>query len=134
VYEGFRGTTNLFRQMLDELKRGDEYKVVGAGYGDIPGLREFFRNHHRMRVEKGVWLKMLANHETRDNIEPLTKVRSKVRFLPKFFLTNMTIVFYKDKSFIMIRKNPPIGFLIYGSDVVRGFNDYFDTLWKIAKP
>src|SRR3989344_1727534 len=33
IYEGKKGVTNLFRNILDELKRGEEYYVIGAGYG-----------------------------------------------------------------------------------------------------
>ncbi len=133
IYEGFKGVTNLFRNILDDLKKGEEYFVLGATYGEVKGLRDFFQNYHLKRNEKGIKLKMLANLEVKENIEPSTKKNAEIKYLPQYLATKMEIVFYKNKSFIVIWTENPTAFLIQNTESTKSFKSYFDALWKIAK-
>lgn len=133
IYEGFKSVANLFRNMLDELNKGDEYFVIGARYASIKGVREFFYKHHMSRAEKKIKLNMLANLETKGNLEPTTAKLSERKYLPGYLSTNVQIVFYKRKSFIVIWTEEPVAFLINNEEAVKGFRAYFDVLWKIAK-
>lgn len=134
IYEGFKGVTNLFRNLIDELNKGDTYCVLGATYGEVPGLRAFFHNHHSRRAEKGIKLKMLAYEEIRENIESPTKKNAEIRYLPQYLTTKMEIVIYKNKSFIVLWTKSPVGFLIESEEATKSFKAYFDTFWKVAKP
>ncbi len=135
VYYGFKAVTNFFRNILDELKAGETYYVIGAGYGeDISGLREFFYWHHTRRARKKIKVKMLANYDVKENIVETTKLNSELRFLPQYLITNMEIVFYKNKVFIAIGTKEPVGFLLENKEAVKSFQTYFDVFWKIAKP
>jgi sugar-specific transcriptional regulator TrmB len=133
IYEGFRGVTNLFRNILDELKKGDTYYVLGASYGDVEGLRPFFHNHHLRRTEKGIKLMMLANEEVKENIEASTKKNAEIKFLPKYLATKMEIVIYSNKCFIAIWTKKPMAFLIHNEEAYRSFKEYFDAFWRIAR-
>jgi len=133
IYEGFKGVTNLFKNILFELKKGEEYFVLGGTYGDIKGLRDFFYKHHLNRADRGIKLKMLANHETRGNIEPTTKKKAEIRYLPNYLETPMEIVFYKNKAFIILWNSEPVGFLIQNPEAVASFKKYFNAFWRIAK-
>ncbi|VVC02756.1 HTH-type sugar sensing transcriptional regulator TrmBL1 [Candidatus Burarchaeum australiense] len=135
VYEGFRGVTNLFRGMLADLKAGEEYYVIGAGYGEnVPGLRPFFHNHHLRRSERRIGLKMLANHDQREALEASTKLKAEIRYLPQYLITNMEIAFYKNKVIMALWTREPKGFLIESEEAVKNFQKYFNSFWKIAKP
>lgn len=134
VYDGFKACTNFFRNILDELKTNETYYVIGAGYGkEINGLKEFFHNHHKKRSEKNVKVKMLANFDTKDNLAKTTLYNSEIRFLPKYLISNMEIVFYNNKLFIVLWTKQPKGFLIESKEAVKSFETYFKTFWKIAK-
>ncbi|MBI4181890.1 MAG: helix-turn-helix domain-containing protein [Candidatus Aenigmarchaeota archaeon] len=133
VYEGYKAVTNVVRSIIDELGEGEEYCVIGAGYGDVPGLRDFFAGHHRRRVKKGIRLRMIANFDTRGNIEPMTAVSSQLRFLPQYLITNMTIYFYQEKVFIVLWTRSPVGLLIHDAEAVKSFRAYFNAFWRIAK-
>ena len=134
IYNGFKGVTNFFRNILDELKKGEEYYVIGATYGaNIPGLREFFYNYHKERSKKGIKVKMLANYETKGNIEKTTQKSADIKYLPAHFASNMQITFYKNRAFITIWSENPMGFLMENVEAVKSFKSYFDTLWKIAR-
>jgi sugar-specific transcriptional regulator TrmB len=131
IYEGKKGVTNLFRNILDELKRGDEYYVIGAGYGfeETTGLRNFFQKYHAERAKHGIKVYLLANHSVKDLLVPATKEHSEVRFLPEELITNVQITFYKEKTFIVLWSNDPVAFLIHNADIVNGFRAYFNLLW-----
>ena len=133
IYDGFKAVTNLFRSIVDELQRGEEYYVLGANYGDVPGLRPFFHQHHIRRAEKGIKLVMLANHDTKDNLEQTTTVLSEIRFLPQYLLSHMEIVFYKRKTFMVVWTKNPVGFLIENEEATQGFRKYFETFWAMAE-
>jgi hypothetical protein len=45
----------------------------------------------------------------------------------------MQIVFYKNKAFIIIWTEEPVGFLISNLEAVKGFRAYFNAMWKLAK-
>jgi len=134
AYDGFKAVTNFFRSMLDELSPGDSYGVIGAGYGKVPGLREFFLAHHRRRAKKGIRLRMLANHDVKGTLVPTTSLNSEIRYLPQYLMTNAQILFYRDKVFIAVWTREPKGFLLESEEAVKNFRGYFNVLWKIAKP
>jgi HTH-type transcriptional regulator, sugar sensing transcriptional regulator len=134
IYNGFRSISNFFRNILDDLQKGDTYYVLGATYGvNAKGVRAFFLNYHTNRAKKKINVKMLANYETRGNLEKSVALCSSVRYLPKHFVTNMSIVFYKKKAFMFFLTENPFAFLIENEETVKNFQIYFDTLWKIAK-
>jgi HTH-type transcriptional regulator, sugar sensing transcriptional regulator len=133
ILQGFKAVTNFFRGILDELKSGETYYVLGATYGEVPGLRDFFYNHHTQRAEKKIKLKMLANHDTKENIELPTKKNAEIKYLPQYLMTSMEIVFYNNKAFIVLWTKSPTGFLIQNEEAVESFKKYFDAFWKIAK-
>ena len=134
LYEGFKAVSNFFRNIVDELKPGETYYVLGANYGEVEGLRQFFYSHHMRRNKKGIKVKMLANEEVKENIEETTKLNSEIRLLPRYMGTKMQTVFYKNKVFVAIWTKEPAGFLMESEEAAKSFRTYFEELWKIAKP
>lgn len=133
IYEGFKAVTNLFKNILEELKINQEYFVIGATYKEIPGLRDFFYNHHEQRSKKKIILNMIANQEEKGKLEPTTKKLAKIKYLPKELAPNMEIVIYKERTLIIIWKQNPTGLLIHGKETAENFKQYFKVLWKISK-
>ncbi len=76
---------------------------------------------------------MLANYDLRGNLVATYSLHSEIKFLPSYMLTNMEIVFYKNKTFIVIFNKNPVGFLIEGEETVQSFCKYFEAFSKIAK-
>ncbi len=133
VYEGFKAVTNAVKNIVDELPHGGEYLVLGATYGETDGARPFFFKHHKNRVKKGIMVKMLANNETRGNLEATTLKNAQIRYLPQQFASNTAIFVYLNKTIIVIWAKNPTAFLMTGEDAAENFKTYFQTLWKIAR-
>jgi HTH-type transcriptional regulator, sugar sensing transcriptional regulator len=134
IYEGFKSIKNFFNNIIDELNPGETYHVIGAKYVDVLGSRPFFKDYHNRRAKKGIKVKMLANNEIRNTIVPETSVLSEIKFLPDYLITNMSLVFYRHKVFIVIWTSETIGFLLESAEAVESFESYFKAFWKIAKP
>ena len=131
VYKGFKAVKNFLYNMLDEV---DSYLVMGARYEEkIFGVRAFFRDFHVKRAKKKVKVKMLANHETKGNIEPETSKLSEVKYLPEYLITNMHVFIYSDNVFMIMWAKEPIAVYMKNKDVARSFRSYFDAFWKIGE-
>jgi sugar-specific transcriptional regulator TrmB len=134
VYTGFKAVSNIFRGILEELKEGDEYFVIGARYvSELPEQMRFFAKYHQLRALKGIKVNMLANNEIRGTLVPWSKKVSDVRFLPDYLISNIQILFYKNKSFVIVWTADPVAFLIESNEVSKSFKKYFNAFWKIAK-
>ncbi len=134
IFDGFKAVTSQVRSILSELKSGDTYYILNAGYGHVPGLRSFFRNHNKMRADKGIYLMMLANYDVRDSMEDTTFLNAEVRFLPQYLHSLTEIIFYKNKTFFCVWTEIPKGFLIESKEATDSFRAYFNAFWKIAEP
>ncbi len=133
LFSGIKSIKNFYLNLLDELSSGETYYVLGATYGeDKPGVKEFFENYHNQRAKKKIKLKMLANHNTKEKLVKTTYLNAEIRFLPQYLLSNMIVVFYKNKSFIFFLSDEPVGFLMKNQEITKGFKSYFDTFWKLA--
>lgn len=133
LFQGFKAVTNVISNIIDELTTGEAYYVLGATYGNTPGLRPFFYKHHQRRIDKGVKVNLLANYETKGNLEETTKQLSEIRYLPQQFVSNMTFYFYQQKVLIVLFTKQPTAFMIKGEDAVESFRAYFETFWTTAK-
>jgi sugar-specific transcriptional regulator TrmB len=135
LYEGLNAIKNFYRNILEELESGDEYFVIGVNYGgDLPGVKEFFENFHRQRAKRGIKVRMLVNSDAKDLLVKTIHIKSKIKYLPQYLMSNMIIIFYKEKSFIFFLAKDALGLLIENKEISKGFRSYFDAFWKIAKP
>lgn len=134
IFTGFKSVSNFFRNILDELKSGEEYFVIGARYvEDLPEQMRFFYKYHQLRALKKIKVNMLMNNDMRKMIVPATRSCSELRFLPNYLISNLQITFYKHKVMLIVWTNEPIGFLIESEEVAKSFKKYFDAFWKVAE-
>tara|TARA_Y100000310_G_C20670177_1_gene809813 strand:+ start:1988 stop:2734 length:747 start_codon:yes stop_codon:yes gene_type:complete len=134
LYEGLSAIKNFYKNILEELEKGDEYYVIGVNYGDILlGVEEFFENYHRQRVKKGIKVKMLVNSNVKNTLVKTIHTKSEIRYLPQYLMSNMIVLFYKNKSFIFFLAKDAVGLLIENKEVTKGFKSYFEAFWKIAR-
>ena len=58
---------------------------------------------------------------------------AEIKYLPQYLMSNMIILFYKNKSFIFFLAEDAVGLLIENKEVAKGFQSYFDAFWKLAE-
>jgi len=134
LFTGFKSVTNIFRNVLDELKKGDSYCIMGVRYFDeTPQMKEFFYKYHQRRALKGIKANLLANSNTRGKlVEPTTR-SSEIRYLPQELDLDINFLLYKDKVFINTWEKEPISVLIQNKTIKENMQRIFDSVWKTAK-
>jgi len=134
VRKGVENIENTFDTMLDELKPGEEYYVLGASWmGFTDRAFDYFVNFHKRRQKKGVKAKFLFIAGTEGIIEKYKESYSKlaeVKYLPPNVYEGMQINIYKNKVlFFVWRKDEPIVFSVEDKTTHDTFKTYFDALW-----
>ncbi len=128
MYRGVKSLGNAFYTMIDELGRGGEYKVIGANYGKLTWIWNFFNHYHEERVKRGVHAKILFQQSL--DIPESTRKNSEIRLLPWNYDTPLQITTWKDTTYLMLMQEEPFIFTIKSKELTRGFDQYFETLWN----
>ena len=125
-------------KMLDELKTGEEYFVLGAsvGGGDEQ-VQKLYDNFHADRIKKGVVVNMLAFKEGFQKImdrfsycgDPMGKVSHAKAFMsaPP---TPMQINIFKNKVFFIIYGSKPTIISFDQPEISQVFKNYFNEMWN----
>ncbi|MFH1317383.1 MAG: helix-turn-helix domain-containing protein [Candidatus Woesearchaeota archaeon] len=139
IYKGFEAATEKFYSMIDSQKKGEGYYVLGATYGSgNDRLIEWFKEYHKKRIEKGVYVDMLTVPKYTKKIIEIHKDAgdsnleiSHVKDAPQEFSSPMQINLYApNKVLIYIWEKEFICFEIDSKVVYNNFKEYFDVLWN----
>ncbi len=138
VEQGLDALRDAFTEMIDELKPGEEYFVLGGNLGpEYRRMSAFFDEIHRYRIERGVVANILAQSESsadiRDRSRRVGDPQEKISHVKTFntpFLAPMQINMVNGRAFMVLyKKNVPT--IIYFEDklVHDGFKLYFHEIW-----
>src|SRR3989338_507772 len=140
IYKGFEAVTEKFWSMLDAMKKGDEYFVLGASHGfGGKKLKEWFMQYHSERVKRKIKANLLCVYEDYNSILPqlIETGDSKMEYgelkrLPPEFSSPMQINLYKGNKVLMFLwgKEEMICFEIESDVLYKNFKNYFDGLWN----
>ncbi|MFH1500795.1 MAG: helix-turn-helix domain-containing protein [archaeon] len=139
VYKGNKSALDKFESMLDYIKKGDTYYVLGATYG-LGGtkLKKWFANYHKKRVKMGRKVQLLSTPEIYgDVIKELTLTKSllnkdgEVRKLPLGFKSPMQTNLYPPDKILMVMFEKEFTCIeIQSKTIYQNFKEYFDLLWN----
>lgn len=134
VFKGYKGVYNAFVEMISELKKGEEYLVVGGG--DKPTTNErtrlFFENIHQKRSKKGIILKILFSEARRKSYKEMSLFPHTIaRYLPKG--TPSTINIYKNTTILLTMSPVPAAIRIRDKSITDSYRKYFNDMWNSAK-
>jgi HTH-type transcriptional regulator, sugar sensing transcriptional regulator len=134
VEKGIKKVYSAWNNMLDELKPGEEYCVMGASWqGHKKELQDFFKRFHEKRIKKKVKSKFLFVSGTEKVIEKnkeFYKTLAEVKFLPEGVYEGIQFNLYKNKVLMFVwKEKEPAVFTIEDKKIFQTFKTYFDTLW-----
>ncbi|HBF67067.1 MAG TPA: hypothetical protein DDW36_01420 [Candidatus Magasanikbacteria bacterium] len=140
VLAGPRAMYDTFYPMLEELKAGEEYYVLGATYGPIAERNaQFFDEYHTARIKKGVIANLLVSHEAYfpliERFMRLGDPHFKVSHVKKFISSTpqpFQINLYHGKTRMILYGQETMVFCFDRPGVYQGFKSYFDALWERA--
>jgi hypothetical protein len=139
VFEGFRGIQMVFRQILEELKRGDQYEafVIEQTLEDPKDMEFLFTGHNRELKSKGIKLRLLAHEKMRGVFEKIygkkfLKSYQEVKYTSE--TTPVGITIYKNYTITHIsEKGKPIAIRVKNDRLAEMYRSYFNFVWKQAK-
>jgi len=137
VFYGWEGLKTVFLGLEGSMSKGDESLVFGASVGKNPEQADIFFRQHQSRVEKrGYKVRIIFNSDMRARKGRyryyVGHKLHEIRFLHSQTFTELYI--YKKSVLFLMLLNKPIAINVKNREVVGSFRQFFETLWKGAKP
>ncbi|MFH1586371.1 MAG: helix-turn-helix domain-containing protein [Candidatus Diapherotrites archaeon] len=133
IFEGKEGTRTVFNDANRQTLETDKEMVLfGAASGIFRKLDPIFhKKHYNERERYGIRARYIFNEGADVVKHPLIKMR----ILPKEFKTPaVTWIFGNKVSIWSLSEGHWIAAVIETPSLADSYRDYFDFLWKIAKP
>jgi sugar-specific transcriptional regulator TrmB len=131
TFQGLKGAKTAFEDILSELKKGDEYYVLGISKFD-PVFKRFVINFHKKRAQQGIKCKILVNELAKEIGEELSSVsHTKIKYLPANLFTPVVFIVYKDKTLISLGLEE-VFILIDSKNLSDGLKTYAKHMWQIG--
>jgi hypothetical protein len=120
--------------MINSLKKGDEFLVIGGG--DTPSTNDntklFFEQIHKRRAEKGIILRIIFSEARKKSYHLMRTFKHTIaRFLP--YGTPSTINIYDDTTILLVMSPLPAAIRIKDKQITESYKTYFEHMWKQAK-
>lgn len=135
IYKGKEGIKTVFEDIVRE--KPSEWLSLGSGGETYKLLPAFLDEIHKERVKANIKVRALfLNNEVakKRGIALSKNLLTKIRYLPKSFLTPTVMNIYKEKVALYSVTSDKIPFiiLIENGELVKSFKEYFEWLWKLS--
>ncbi|MBU0959339.1 MAG: hypothetical protein KKB31_05330 [Nanoarchaeota archaeon] len=133
IYKEMKGAKTIWSSLLQEVKNGDEWLIIGAPKSaDL--FAGYFNEFNKERARKKVSLKIIYNSDAKDLREEREKQKLvSVRVMPKEYVTPASIEIVRDNVLIVLYEPEIIVFHMKDIHIAKSFKVYFDLLWKIGE-
>lgn len=134
IYEGKKGLKAIHEDILRDLKRGEEFFVLGAPKEANEQFEPYFLDFHKRRVKSGIRLKIIYKKEVKKYAKAREKMKhTEVRFLPDKLTSPMWITVYNGKTILFVVGDIFLGIVIENNVIAQNFKEYFDLVWRLSK-
>lgn len=134
-HEGKDAIKNLYWDLLETLKPGDDYYVISLGKSSFDTFKDWFSDYVAARAKLNVHVKVLYPDIpwAREHKRLETAHKIKVKWLPPGakFVSNLTIT--PTRAFIHNFDDPMIGIVIENKNTIQVFQQMFEVMWAAGK-
>ena len=123
-YTGKEGLKNIFEDQLNYK----EIMILGASPKAQEVLQFYFNFYDKKRKTKKIKMRIIAQDRKIKRI-PL----AEIKYLPAKYQNPVSVNIYGDKTAIILWAKQPLAILIKNSEISKGYKNYFELMWKIAK-
>ncbi|MBI5066343.1 hypothetical protein HZA97_08975 [Candidatus Woesearchaeota archaeon] len=130
VLEGLEGLKYLLNQIYEDLDKDDEFLGMGITADRPEPINRIFKHFNtETRPKKGIKMRLIFSEKPKEYFKkyPLTQMR----ILPG--ITPAAISIDKKRVVIYNSWEPLSMTVIYNPEVIKSFQTFFESLWKIAK-
>jgi len=134
VYEGYKGVMAAFNDVLETMKKGEEYYFFQFPFETLNNeqVRLFLRNYHLKRAEKGIKVKGIASSECKTIMKEIYNLPyTEVKYIDNPAPT--VVVIYKNKVLFLDWGKIPVAVTIQSESIYNSHKKFFLEKWKIAK-
>ncbi len=133
IYEGLDGVKAAFNNILNLLRKGEEYFVFTLGEElKRKDTARFLQNYHKKRKQKGIKIRLISPLKLKDFILKKHQHPGMVfRFTKQSLPTG--IFLFKDRVMTVIWSDTPTAFIIHSKQNYEYYKKFFEEIWKIAK-
>ena len=126
-FKGIAGIKTIFNEMLKSkteiLDFGAEFKVKEFLPYDYP-------KWDKERVKKKLKMRIIASMKIKPTKLPLTDIK----YIPEEFNSNVSTYIFDGKVALVMWVEGPMGVIIEHKAVYESYKNYFEYLWRTAKP
>jgi sugar-specific transcriptional regulator TrmB len=120
-YKGKEGLKTVFEDQLN----AKEILILGASKKAYEYFEFYFHWYDQTRKKKKILARIIAS-------ERISAPEADIRYLE--LASPLAINIYGDKVAIILWEDNPLAIVIKNNSVAKGYKEYFEVLWKIAKP
>jgi len=124
-YKGKEGLKAIFEDQLNY----NEILILGASPKAYEVLKFYFKWYDKKRKKKKIKVKIIAYDKKIKDI-PL----AEIRYLPQKYESPVAMNIYGHKTAIILWAKQPIVIAIREKEIADAYKNYFELMWKIAKP
>lgn len=134
VFEGVRGVKVVVEELLDLLKEGDTFYILGAPRAANEAMEGYFADWHARRSKKKIKCKILYNEDSREFGKERKKLPyTEAKYLPNEIVTPGLIDIAGDHIIMIIFGARILAIVIRNKEMADSYLTYFNYFWKIAK-
>jgi hypothetical protein len=128
LYYGYKGLKSVFQNILRE---GKENWVLDSE-GQFTERMPYYAPHFKREAEK---IKLKIKHLVRRGVDLKPTKTTEVRYYTSKQVASPSVInIYGDKIAIIIWTEQPEAVIIKNKAAADSFRNYFEMLWKSAKP
>ena len=132
TYRGIKGVKELLFAVLDA--GGTEHHTFGSTKESLMLSEAWWVDYHKKRAAKGITAKLLFNESLKFWKAEARYPNAEVRYTKSGFEPLTETIIRYDKIGILIWTKKPIGILIHNKAAAQSYDNFFELLWKQAKP
>lgn len=140
TFEVFQGRDSYVAHEFELLKNannGSELLVIG-GSGDKfnQAMKERLAEYSHLQTKKEIHIRYIGSEAQREKTEEMHGSRNlfKIRYLPGLFTGEVNTNIWPDALGFNIFSEPVTRFTVRSNIVAGSYRQFFETLWKLAKP
>ncbi len=131
-FKGKEGAKTILETLLKENSK--EWLIFGTTGKTAEVLSFYLPQFHKKRVEKKIIFKAIYSEDSLKRAKEIKKMKlTKVKILPKEYMTPTHINIVGNKLGIILWSEQPLGILIENKEIAESFRNYFKLLWNMAK-
>ena len=133
VYRCKKWLIFVHEDMLKLTPKGGFIQIFGAEMRSPDHLGKYYKIHHKKRIVKKILHKLIASEVMRNFFESRKNTLTDARYIPKKYVSGVNTYIYQNKVALVIWEKE-LCIVIENEDIVESYKNYFEILWKQAKP